>query len=337
MADTAARTNLRYGRMAAAVTLAAAALALTMATGCPPTPPPETVADPAAFMKEHGLPGKVALIQFGRIGGRLSQQGLEAMAQIMASGGLTDLACLGVEMVADAKTLEEYFGPIPPMFPVVPDPDGSVARGFGVRAYPTTVLVDPRGQVRYTGPFPSESQLYDWYDALVAEKAEPVEDPPIGLWSDEATRLLANTRLPNRKGETALLGDFVRPGGMLAVFVDTQCPFAGEAVGEVTKVIEGLAGHNVATVLVNVGDPADAVRAFYARKAPGVPVLYDTTTATEKAWHVDEVPKACYFTGDGVMVYRGKALWDNVAAAAEESLGLAPNAIRFEVKGTEFG
>jgi len=348
MMQKALRLNPPGNRPISLLMLVAAAVVAAAAGGCdqtPPEEPPEKPSEPpaettintSAFVKEHDLAGKVAFIQFGTIRGRLSRQGLETMGQLVASGTMPELACMGVEMVADAKALEEYFGPIPPMFSVVPDPDGSAARGFRIRAHPTAVIIDTVGRVRYNGPFPTEGKLYDWYDALVAEKATPVEDPPIGLWSHTASRLLGETRLPNRKGEPVRLGDFVRPGGLLAVFVDTQCPFAGEAVDDVTQVVSGLAGHDVATVLVNVGDPADEVRAFYAEKAPGIPVLYDTTHATEKAWHVDEVPKACYFTGKGAMVYRGKALWDNVAAAAEESLGLAPKAIQFGVKGTEFG
>ncbi|MBL7140641.1 MAG: redoxin domain-containing protein [Planctomycetes bacterium] len=305
-----------------------------------PLPPPAAVpaTAPADFLAAHGLQGRIGLIAFGSLRDRLSQKALETMATIPAAGGMPDLVLAAVAMADDAKAVEAHYGGFPPPFPVVPDADGALARALGVGVHPTAVLVDRAGRVRYHGPFPQETHLYDWVDALGREKTEPAPDAvAIGLWGPEARRLLDATRLPRLAGDPARLADFIQPGGLLVVFADVQCPFAGEAITDVKTVVEGLAKHGAATVLVNIGDAEADVRPYYAGKDPGVPVLFDVTRAIEKAWHVDEVPKAYYFTGQGALVYRGKAMWDNVAAAAEESLGLAPNAIQFSVRGTEYG
>lgn len=320
------------------LTLAAGGMAAVLA-GCGDDAETGPATPPAEFLEAQNLSGRACLLQFGSIRGRLSQQNLARLVELHAAGATPDLAFIRVEMTPDADAVEAYYSPPnKPPFPIYHDADASVARGFGVSVHPQAVLVDRFGHVRYRGPMQDEVTLFDWYNALVAEATDPgPEAPTFGLSVETAGRLLAATRLPTLEGQPAALDEALLPGGMLAVFVDTQCPFSGEAVGDIRKVVAGLAEHDISTVLINVGDPEEEVRPFYAGKDPGVPVLFDTSNATEKAWHVDKVPKACYFTGEGTLLYRGKALWDNVAAAAEEAHGLEPGAIQFPVKGTEFG
>jgi hypothetical protein len=290
------------------------------------------------FLKEHGLQGRVALIEFGLIGCELSQRGLDMMMRLHEEKGIPDLAYARVEAAKDTKVVDEYYATAKPGFTVYHDPDTSLAKAFDATIYPRFVLVDKFGQVRYRGSQPEEAKLSDWVLALAAETTDLGPDAvQFGLSKVAVHKLLDETRLPALKGDAKPIGEYLGPAGMLVVFVDTTCPFSGEAIGDMQKVAGALTKHKVPCILVNIGDPEDVVRTFYGEQDVGAPVLYDTTTGTQDKWKVDFVPTTVFFAPDGSVVYRGKAVWANVASAAEKTLNLAAGTVQFGCKGTEYG
>ncbi len=58
------------------------------------------------------------------------------------------LEILAVNVAQDRDTVRRFIAPLGIGYPVLLDPEGAVARGYGVKALPVTWLVDRRGVLR---------------------------------------------------------------------------------------------------------------------------------------------------------------------------------------------
>jgi hypothetical protein len=173
---------------------------------------------------------------------------------------------------------------------------------------------------------------------LQKETDDPGPDAPqFGKVALAGPELLKQTNLPALDAETKPLQSYMGANGLVAVVIDTQCPFAATAREEMATVAAGLATHNVPSVLINVDEPADIVRQFYGDKNLTVPLLFDGSGQTLLSWDIDSVPTVVYFGADGSIHYKGEALWSKLASAVGENLGLPPGAVSFAAKGTEYG
>ncbi len=152
-----------------------------------------------------------------------------------------------------------------------------------------------------------------------------------------ASVLLDTTKLPDLKDMTKSLADYRGPAGIVVVFADTTCPFAGAALGDLPKVASKLADYKIAAIVVNIGNEKSDVLAAYARRNTGTPVVYDDTDATKNAWTVTTVPTVVFINGNGQTAYRGEALWKNLAGAVEKATGSKPGSVDFGVAGTAGG
>jgi len=329
----------------------AVAVSLSLLSGCkdetqPPGPKPptggKTTPKPAdsvqgAFLEKYDLTGKITLIQFGMIGCEMSEEGLEEMLFLDVQDAVEGLSIIRVEASRSPKTVEKYYAAKNPTFPVHPDPETTVAQAFDATVYPCVVLVGKYGRVRYRGKFPYE-KLAGYVEALAAEKDDPGPDVVLfGTRTLDGAKLLAETSLPDLEGNVKALADYGSEAGLLAVFVDADCPFAGAAIGDVPIVAKRLAAFNLPTVLINIDDPEPQVRTYYEDKSPGVPILFDVTTDTKLKWAVTSVPTVVLLLPDGQIAYNGKAVWAELAAAAEPALKLKAGTLGFSVKGTRYG
>ena len=312
-----------------------------LAAGCGSQPPAPEAAGPslrAEFLKRHQLQGKVALVEFGLVTCVLSDSGLDEMMRLHKEDEIPGLAYVRVESTSDRKAIDEYFAAKSVAFPVQFDLDTSLSRAFDATIFPSFLLIDKFGHVRYRGPLPEVPKIIDWAETLLAEKDDPGPQAPMfGVSAVAVQKLLDETRLPDLQGAVKPLRGYIGQGGLVAVFVDTECPFSGEAITDMSKVASTLAEHKVPCLLVNLAEAKEKVEAFYAARKTGTPVLYDVTTATQKNWKVDGVPTVVLFDAGGTVVYRGKAVWASLAAAAETALKLPAGSIDFGVKGTEYG
>ena len=253
------------------------------------------------------------------------------------NGAIPGLAYFRVELGERTRAAEDYYAGKSPGFGVHYDPDASLAQAARATVYPRFVLVGKFGHVRYRGRLPSE-HLADWARLLGAETRDPGPDVPLmGVVKLDAPKLLAATRLPELKGEVKPLADYMGRAAMMVMFVDTICPFSAKAIEDMPKVAAALAKHMVASVLVNLDDPAEEVRGFYAERRVGAPVLYDTTTGTKHRWNLDSVPTVVFIDSAGQIAYSGPAVWADLAKAGEKALGLPPGSISFAAKGTQYG
>ena len=336
-------------------TILAATVALSLLGGCkddtqaPKTPTggsasttgqkPQAPADPvqAAFLEKYDLTGKITLIQFGLLGCEMSEEGLEEMLFLDGQDAIEDLSIARVEALEDAQVVEKYYATKNPTFPVHHDPETTLAKAFDATVYPCVVLLGKYGRVRYRGKFPYE-KLGGYVEALAAEKLDPGADVVLfGARELDGAKLLAETSLPDLDGNVKALADYGSEAGLLAIFVDADCPFAGAAIGDVPVVAATLAGFNLPTVLINLDDAEPQVRAYYKDKNPGVPILFDVTTDTKLTWALTSVPTVVLMMPDGQIAYNGKAIWADLAAAAEPALKLKTGSLGFSVKGTRYG
>jgi len=321
--------------------LSVATVLAILAAGCKSAenaPAAPAAANPAEFLKQCGLQGKVALLQFGMVGCELSEEGLGKMTALQKDRSIEGLAFARVEAGRQTKTADDYFAAKSPGFPVHYDPDSAVGRMFDATAWPTYVLVDKFGRIRYLGSWPDEAKLAQWAAALGKETADP--GPGAAMFEVavlDVPKLLDQTRLPDLQGAAKPLRERMGPKGLLVVFVDTNCPFSATAINEMSSVASVLAKYEIPSLLLNVGEPQATVEQFYTQRQVGIPVIYDTGKATLKAWAVTSTPTPILIDSGGTIAYRGKAVWADVGAAAEKGLNLPAGTLKFAVKGTGFG
>jgi hypothetical protein len=121
------------------------------------------------------------------------------------------------------------------------------------------------------------------------------------------------------------------------VFADTKCPFSAAAARELPVVASGLAGHDITTVLVNIGDPEPTVKTAYAAGIAGTAIVYDAGKQTQEAWKVQFVPTVFLLDKAGSAVYRGSPVWAKVASALADHLGLPAGSVSLDAQGTTGG
>jgi len=289
----------------------------------------------AAFLKTVRLEGKPVLIEFGLVGCALSEQGLISMMALQKGDAVPGLAFVRVEGNPDAEVVSQYFKDKAPAFPVYLDSQSALAKALSATAYPTFLLADKFGHIRYQGNYPQEN-LVQWGKALAAENQDPGNVPQFGAREIDVGKLLAD-KLPDVKGQVKPLGEYKGSGGLMLLFVDTSCPFSAAALRDMPMVSKSLAGQNVNAVVLNTGDDPSKVQAFYARNDPGVPVVYDAGAVTRDNWNVHSVPVVVYVSPAGKVGYQGEAMWAGMGSAIETSLGLARGALKFTATGTGFG
>lgn len=292
----------------------------------------------ADFLRKQGLDGKIVLIEFGQVGCEISHEGLLTMQRMQAEQEIPDLNYLRVEASEESEPFTIYFAENASTIPVYYDPSTDVAKSFEATAYPNFVLIGKSGRVRYRGGFPPD-KLANWVKALSEEKRDPGADVALfGADSLNIPELLTSTKLPDTSGtEPQPLADYLGKNGLMLLFVDTECPFAGEAMSQTPVIAQTLAQHEIPVVLINIDQDEKIVAKFYAEKQIGTAVVYDTTDVTHVKWNVSSVPTVVLISSSQEILYKGPAVWQKVASALEASLGLEANSISFSEHGTEYG
>lgn len=319
--------------------IAAVMVVAMVAGGCQrETTSPQATDAVGAFLKQQQLTGRVALVQFGSVGCEISGEGYLRMVRMEKDKTIPRLSYLRVDAGSNTERAEAYFKQNPAGFAVARDADGTVAKAFGAAVVPTVALVDKFGRVRYLGAFPDEKQLGAWVATLEEQKEDAGPGAKrFGVDTADTSAALGQTELPDYQDAVKPLGSFMGAKGLLVVFADVRCPYAGQALGELPKVAPKMAELGVATVVVNIGDSAESVHKTYAERSTGTPVLYDITDVTKKRWKIESVPTVVLMGTDGKQAYRGGAVWKDLASEVESALGLEQGSVKFDAEGTEFG
>lgn len=165
-------------------------------------------------------------------------------------------------------------------------------------------------------------------------KTPPVATAPNSV---DVTRLLDQTKLPDLKGATKPLAEYLGAKGLVMVFVDTTCPFSSTALKDMPGVVKSLGAVGVASVVINNDDAREAAEKFYAATDAGTTVIYDVTADTRRAWDVKSVPTVLYVTADKKLAYHGPAVWKDLTASIEKAQSLGAGSVPVEAEGTGFG
>jgi peroxiredoxin len=220
----------------------------------------------------------------------------------------------------------------------VRDIDMKIANALGTTIYPRFALIDKFGRVRYRGNQPAEKDLADWTIKLQNENtAAGPKAPMFGSTALDVAALLANTKLPNLDGAVKSLTEYQGQQGLLLTFVDASCPFSAKASQEMPLVASNLTGYGVATVLVNISDPAAAVKKRYSPGVDNATVVYDTSKLTQQCWNVQFVPLAVLIDTAGEIIYHGSPVWTDVAASLAKQFNLPAGSINLKAQGTSQG
>ena len=328
--------------------VAAVVLGLLAFGGCKRSSPPAPTKTAAAaalreqLLTQYKLKGRVAMIEFGMVVNgnlacELSAQGLDGMVLHQRLNDVPGLALLRVEEAKDAAAVEAYYKDKDLKFPIYRDPNMIMAQAFAATSIPTFVLVDKFGRVRYRGSEPG-SQLGKWVADLQAETADAGPDVAmLGVVTLDGAKLLAATSLPDLGGQIVALDGAMGPEGIVLVFVDTTCPFSGQALRDMPTVAPTLAKANINSVVVNIDGSKEVVTNYFGGKDLGAPVIYDPTDATMTRWNIKSAPNIVYIGPDKKIAYNGLAVWADVASAIEKARQLPPGTIKFTARGTSYG
>jgi len=315
-------------------------LFVLLVAGCSQAPPRPAAGDSpiAKFLADCKLQGSVVLVEFGTIGCSNSDKGLDAMADLQKRNAVPGLAYVRLEATGDDQSFKDYYAKKAVPFPVVRDHERKVADALGTAVFPQFVLVDKRGRVRFRGRQPAEKDLAEWAGKLQAEAADPGPQAAMfGTVELTGSDLLAATKLPDLAGAVKPLAEYRGRGGLMLVFVDTNCPYAGTVISQMPQVAPVLAAVGLPTVLVNIGEAADVVQDAYSGEAVGAPVLYDTGGETQARWNVQFVPTVVLLDNAGKIAYHDSPAWGDIAAAAETMLRLAQGSIKIGAEAIQGG
>jgi peroxiredoxin len=109
--------------------------------------------DGRVFDSSKQLPGRVTIITFWRLEQKHSLRILEDLAKIHE-----EFAMEGVGIVAvicekpDPMQVEQVVSELKLQFPILFDPDRSLYAALGVKVYPSSWFIDPRGNRRFAYP-----------------------------------------------------------------------------------------------------------------------------------------------------------------------------------------
>ncbi|MGQ0430090.1 MAG: TlpA disulfide reductase family protein [Gammaproteobacteria bacterium] len=141
-------------KLPAALLLAlAASLPLSGATtaGAPVAAPEFRLANRAGGQVTlSSLRGQVVMINFWASWCGPCRQEFPALDQIYRKYKPMGFTLVGINVESEKSDAERFLGQRPVSFPILFDPKNEVSGDYGVRAMPTTVLVDRRGRLRWT-------------------------------------------------------------------------------------------------------------------------------------------------------------------------------------------
>ena len=128
------------------------ALATTMVASIPATPAPDLplAADRGSSIRISDLKGQVALIDFWAswcIPCRTSFPALDALHKELSEKGFTVIA---VNVDEDRQKADQFLASRPHTMTIAFDPQGKAAEAFKLKGMPSTIVIDRRGNIRFT-------------------------------------------------------------------------------------------------------------------------------------------------------------------------------------------
>jgi len=96
----------------------------------------------------EALKGRVVLVNFWASWCPPCLAEMPSLQTLSEVYGPDKLVVLAVNFKQSRPSIEQFVQKTALQLPVLPDPQGQLARQWGVKVFPTTILIDARGQVR---------------------------------------------------------------------------------------------------------------------------------------------------------------------------------------------
>jgi len=127
-----------------------ACVSLSGATGATPAAPDFKLTNRAGGETTlAGLRGQVVMINFWASWCGPCRQEFPALDQIYAKYKPMGFTLVGINVESERADAERFLGTQKVSFPILFDPQNAVSGSYGVKAMPTTILVDRQGRVRW--------------------------------------------------------------------------------------------------------------------------------------------------------------------------------------------
>ncbi len=138
-------------------------------------------------------------------------------------------------------------------------------------------------------------------DAAAEEQLLPIEDQAPA----------PDFALPDIAGQTIRLADY-RGKPVILNFWATWCPPCLAEMPTLQRAHDLLAGDGIAVIGINVGDAADAIKAFLSTTPVSFPLLMDADTEIAQRYPVIGLPTTFIIDPQGQLVYSatGELEWD---------------------------
>jgi thiol-disulfide isomerase/thioredoxin len=94
------------------------------------------------------LKGRVVVLNFWGTWCGPCKEEMPSLQALQSADGMAPVV-IGINVKEAASTVKRFANAQGLTFPLVLDPQGEITRGWGVRVYPTTVLIDADGQARW--------------------------------------------------------------------------------------------------------------------------------------------------------------------------------------------
>lgn len=275
--------------------------------------------------------GKVLLLLLGREdcpGTKRATAVLDGYAAAKPAGAA--IVRLEVPLPGErAKPIRSWDHP----FPYAVDENRATAGELGFFYYPTLYVFDRDGVLRFVGGCDP-----DRIDSMVAEilSERPGAEKktytlPMPAPGDVAPGFSGRTA----SGEAVTLAELRGRRATLVFFARTSCPFVVQELPNLKRIAGAFRERGVATVIVDVGEEAEAVRAVFEKHAPGLPVIYDEEGEISEAYGVDATPFYFLLDGDGRIARRRSFTAGAATGSVNALLGVSKERPRY--KPTEAG
>jgi thiol-disulfide isomerase/thioredoxin len=159
--------------VAAAPLAASAQTALQTWTGAPKPPPIELNALGGQRLALSDLSGKVVVVNFWATWCEPCVEEMSSMQRLRDRLGAEHFEIFAVNFQEGEPRIRSFLNKVPLTFPIVRDTDGSVARAWKVRIFPSSFVVDRDGAIRYV-----LVGSIDWASAEVEKTLRPLLPPP---------------------------------------------------------------------------------------------------------------------------------------------------------------
>ena len=129
------------------------------------TPPLEVMDRDGARWAAAALKGKTVLLNFWGTWCGPCLEELPSLQALQQKTGKSDVIVLTINVGDSPNKLDAYMSQHGLSLPVVMDPHREMAKRWGIRIYPSTVILSPKGQARWKleGALDwEEPQVYEW-------------------------------------------------------------------------------------------------------------------------------------------------------------------------------